>query len=263
MGAWHDPVFGNALPFYFFDLPFYSLLLRYLVALAFVTTVVYWLAARGWMIRSQVQDLRGEELFANIRNFRLLGGMEPLLFRVLVAVFLFGLAAQSYLARYDFLDDDHGFMVGADYVNTTIGIPLQWLSVAAFLFAAVLVLLGRWKWAVTPVLLILLRVVIPPIVSGVYVRPNELALQRPYIKSHIDATRAAYGFDGRVKEVQHPGRLEATIDAVKNKSLLDNVRLWDWRAFHDTITQIQALRQYYMFADTDVDRYTIDGQYGR
>ena len=47
---------------------------------------------------------------------------------------------------------------------------------------------------------------------------------------------------------------------MKNKPLLDNVRLWDWRAFHDTVTQLQALRQYYVFADTDVDRYMIDGQ---
>jgi hypothetical protein len=38
------------------------------------------------------------------------------------------------------------------------------------------------------------------------------------------------------------------------------VRLWDWRAFRDTVTQIQALRPYYSFADTDVDRYMIDGQ---
>src|SRR6185369_7609669 len=41
--------------------------------------------------------------------------------------------------------------------------------------------------------------------------------------------------------------------------LLDNVRLWDWRAFHDTVSQIQPLRPY-TFSDTDVDRYTIDGQ---
>ena len=151
----------------------------------------------------------------NIANFRLKGGVEPLLLRVLVAVFLVGLAVQSYWTRYSFLDDDHGFMVGADYVNTTIGIPLQWLSVAAFLFAAVLVLLGRWKWAVTPV-------AVAPAArrdSADRVRrvrkPNELALQRPYIKSHIDATRAAYGLDSRLKEVQHPGQFEAPIDPVR------------------------------------------------
>jgi uncharacterized membrane protein (UPF0182 family) len=48
---------------------------------------------------------------------------------------------------------------------------------------------------------------------------------------------------------------------VHHKPTLDNVRLWDWHAFHDTVTQIQALRPYYVFHDSDVDRYTIDGQY--
>ena len=37
-GAWRDPVFGHVLPFYFFDLPFYSHILGYLLALAFVAT---------------------------------------------------------------------------------------------------------------------------------------------------------------------------------------------------------------------------------
>ena len=39
-----------------------------------------------------------------------------------------------------------------------------------------------------------------------------------------------------------------------------NVRLWDLRAFNATITQIQALRPYYTFPETDVDRYFIDGR---
>ncbi len=37
------------------------------------------------------------------------------------------------------------------------------------------------------------------------------------------------------------------------------MRLWDWRAFHDTITQLQPYRPY-VYSDTDVDRYTIGGQ---
>ena len=41
--------------------------------------------------------------------------------------------------------------------------------------------------------------------------------------------------------------------------MLDNVRLWDWRAFHDTLSQSQPLRPY-TYADTDVDRYPIDGK---
>ncbi|HYP06148.1 MAG TPA: UPF0182 family protein, partial [Bryobacteraceae bacterium] len=258
-GDWRDPVFGHSLSYYFFDLPFYSQLLSFLVALAFATAVIYWLTARGWMIQQQTRDLR-DGVTINIQDLKLGNGPEPLLLRSVIAVFLLGMAAKAYLDRYDFLYSDHGFMVGADYVNTNIGIPLQWMSVAAFVIAAMFALAGRWKWAVAPILLIVVRAVIPPIVSTAYVKPNELDLQRPYIKSHIEATRSAYGLNTRLKEVQHPGVSEAAIDPVRNQPLLDNVRLWDWRAFHDTVTQLQALRQYYVFSDTDVDRYMIDGK---
>ncbi len=55
-----------------------------------------------------------------------------------------------------------------------------------------------------------------------------------------------------------PGK--TTVDAVQDATLLDNVRLWDLRAYNATITQIQALRPYYTFPDTDVDRYFINGR---
>jgi uncharacterized membrane protein (UPF0182 family) len=103
--------------------------------------------------------------------------------------------------------------------------------------------------------------VLPSAVNALQVRPNELALQRPFLERHIEATRSAYGLDHRAKEPEFPARKEAPIDFTRNAAMLDNVRLWDWRPFHDTVTQIQALRPYYLFADTDVDRYMIDGRY--
>ena len=92
-------------------------------------------------------------------------------------------------------------------------------------------------------------------------RPNEISLERSYIQTHIHATRSAFGLEKRVREVEFKAKPEAAIDVAKHKAVLDNVRLWDWRAFQATVSQIQALRPYYVFADTDVDRYTINGQY--
>ena len=89
--------------------------------------------------------------------------------------------------------------------------------------------------------------------------PNEISLERPYIQAHIEATRAAFGLTSRLREIEMHTNSAATIDIQKHKPLLDNVRLWDWRAFHDTISQIQPLRPY-VYMDTDVDRYTIGGQ---
>ena len=92
-------------------------------------------------------------------------------------------------------------------------------------------------------------------VNALQVRPNELTLQRPFLERHIEATRSAYGLDHRAQEAEFPARKDAPIDFTRNAAMLDNVRLWDWRAFHDTLSQSQPLRPY-AYGDTDVDRYS-------
>jgi uncharacterized membrane protein (UPF0182 family) len=145
-------------------------------------------------------------------------------------------------------------------VDQNIALPLQWLAIAACLIAAVLVWMGRWLLlAIVPVALVI-QAVVPAAVSSLYVKPNEISLERSYIDQHIHATRSAYGLEKRLKEIEFKARPDSRIDASRHKNLLDNVRLWDWRAFHDTITQIQAPRPYYTFFDSDIDRYTINGQ---
>jgi hypothetical protein len=145
-------------------------------------------------------------------------------------------------------------------VSENISIPLIWAAVAASVLAAVSIWIGRWKFAILLPVVLIVQAVVPKVINSLYVRPNEISIQKPYIQRHIQATRTAFGLDRRAKEIEFPATMEARIDTSKHKALLDNVRLWDWRAFHDTVTQIQALRPYYVFADTDVDRYTINGQ---
>ena len=101
----------------------------------------------------------------------------------------------------------------------------------------------------------------PAVFSSIFVKPNEISLEAPYIDAHIKATRIAYGLESKLNEIDFETSPESTLDVNKNKDLLDNVRLWDWQPFHDTVTQTQALRPYYVFNGTDVDRYTIDGKF--
>lgn len=258
--AWRDPVFGQALPFYLFDLPFYSDLLGLVVGITFFALLVYWLTARGWQLRHVFPKVREEGLAFDLRDLRLQGAMESYYLRSAATLLLIAMAGRFYLSRYSMLLNDHRFMVGIDYVNQNIDLPLRWASVAACAIAIVLVWIGRLRFAAALVIVPALQFIIPGIVSAVYVRPNEISMERPYIARHIEATRAAFGIEGKVVEKQYPAKLESRIDVAKHKQALDNVRLWDWRAFHDTITQIQALRQYYTFKSTDVDRYQLDGQ---
>ena len=257
--AWHDPVFGLPLGFYLFDLPFYGLLRGYLLTLAVVTAVMYWLTARGWQLKDKIKELQeGAQLDMSI--LRLEGALESKFLRGAGVLFLLALALRFFLGRFEMMWNDHGFMVGIDWVDQNVTLPLQWLVILACLAAAVLVWLGRWKLAAAMALALVVRAGLPPAVSALYVRPNEISIERPYIQTHIQATRAAYNLEGKVQETDFAAKLDGRFDPAKHQALFGNVRLWDWRAFHDTVTQIQALRPYYTFKDTDVDRYMIDGQ---
>jgi hypothetical protein len=257
--GWTDSVFGLPLRFYLFDLPFYAILRRFVLGVTVAAAVIYWVTGRAWQLVARLPELRESGEF-DPSILKLEGGLESRFLRGLAAIVLLAVALQLYLGRYEMLWQDHGFMVGVDYVADKIALPLQWLAIATLAAGALLVFLGRWKAVAALAVVLILRFAVPPLVSVVYVKPNEISLQRPYIQTHIRATRSAFGLEKRVRETEIKAKLEARIDVSKHKPLFDNVRLWDWRAFHDTATQIQALRPYYVFPDTDIDRYIIDGQ---
>src|SRR3954454_13571525 len=259
--AWHDAVFQQPLSFYLFDLPFYLLVRSYVLAVVIFCILLYWVAARAWQLRFRFPDLREpRELDASF--FRLEGGLESKFLRGAGVILLLAMAVRFYLGRYEMVYNEHGsFLVGMDYVDQKVGLPLQWLLVFGSIAAAVFVWLRRWLLAAAMGITLILSFIVPSAVSALYVRPNEISLQRPYIEQHIHATRSAFGLEQSVKEMEFAAQPDAPIDPAKQKPLLDNVRLWEWKPFHDTITQRQALRTYYAFHDSDVDRYTIDGQY--
>lgn len=259
--TWSDPVFNQPLSFYLFDLPFLSMVRSYVVALAILSILVYWVAARAWQLRYRFSEFRDMHEF-DPTILRLEGGLESRFLRGAAVVFIVALAFRFWLARYEMVYNEHGaFMVGIDYVDQTFGIPLLWAVIAACAVAAVMVWMGRWMLAAAMALVLVVNFAVPQLVSALYVRPNEISIQRPYIETHIHATRAAFGLEDRMRETEFQGRQDAPINIAQHRAIVDNVRLWEWRAFHDTISQIQALRPYYVFNDSDVDRYMIDGQY--
>ncbi len=259
--TFHDPVFGKPVNFYLFDLPFWMDLRGYIFAVLLVTLLVYWFAARAWQLRFRFPEIAsGVAIDASF--FRLQGGLESKFLRGALALFLVAFACRFFLGRWEMVWNRHNFMVGVDYTDDHFVLPLYWLMTVVLLLGAVLIAFKRWL--VTAVMLgasVALLIFVPRIAGALFVKPNEISLERPYIETHIAATRAAFGLAGRFNETEISTDPAATIDPAKHKLLLDNVRLWDWRPFHDTVTQMQALRPYYAFHNTDVDRYVIDGQY--
>jgi hypothetical protein len=257
--AWKDQVFSRPLSFYLFDLPFYSQALGFAFALAILCALVFWATARGWQlwIRGGIPTTYD----SGARVLLLPGASRAGFVRIMAVILLGGLAARVFIGNYDLLFNSHAFMTGADYIDAKITLPLRWLLIAALLGAIPLVWLSRYRNALILVLsMFFLQVAVPGIIGIVYVRPNEISIERPYIERHIQASTSAFGLDRNATERTFTAAPQQTIDAVQDATLLDNIRLWDLRAYNATITQIQALRPYYTFPNTDVDRYFIDGR---
>ncbi len=264
-GHWVDPIFGKNLAFYLFDLPLLKLLVRYLFALSFVGAAVFWISGRGWQVFQQFGRFRAEG--GNVEEFDL--GPQPLLLpgatktsfaKILACIVLAGAAAWFYLGQYGLLLTDHSFMVGMDYLDEVWRLPLRWLVVVVLLLAIPLVITSRYKpMAYMVGAAIALHAALPLAVQTLYVSPNELTLEREYIERHIQATRQAYAINTGREEILSLSETPS-LDVEANATLVDNIRLWDEQAYTDTITQIQALRLYYRFADMDIDRYQIDGR---
>jgi hypothetical protein len=259
--AWRDQVFSRGLPFYLFDLPFYGEVLSFVFVLAILCVLVFWATARGWQLVERFRYAQFDQgahrtLTLTPESLLLPGATRAGFVRVISIILLLGFAVWVYLGNYGLLLNSHAFMTGADFVDEKVTLPLRWLLIVVALGCLPLVWVRRYKNAASLVAgFFILQLILPLVVHAVYVRPNEISIERPYIERHIAATSVAFGLNRDSQELPFAPKGQAAVDPVQDATLLDNVRLWDLRAYNATITQIQALRPYYSFPATDVDRY--------
>jgi uncharacterized protein len=254
----NDPVYIKDIGFYLFSLPAYIVIKNWmLLALslsAFFAAAIYWVHGD---IEYNAQH-RSMSPTAIAHGSVLLG-------------FFFAVKAWSYgLDRYLLLYGDNGVVVGASYTDIHVELPVLWLliglsAVAAFAAWANLRLRTQWLPAAAAVLVFggsfLLSGVVPAMFQRVFVKPDELLLEKPYIERNIALTRRAYNLD-QIAAKPFAVEQNLTLKTLEaNKATIENIRLWDWLPLSDTYAQLQEIRTYYKFHDLDVDRYWLDGTY--
>ncbi len=95
----------------------------------------------------------------------------------------------------------------------------------------------------------------PLIMENYFVKPNELMLERPFIKCRIDSTRAAFGLN--FTPLYYPvyeNKINGFETAVKS------LRIWDADPYKKVIDQVQTIKTYFDFADVDVDAYYLSNR---
>ena len=253
-----DPLYGNDIGFYLFVLPALVAVKNWLFA-TFLLAAGF-AAAAYW--------LEGDIVFDSQRPFV---SSAAVAHGSALLGLLFALKAFSYwLDRFHLLYGDNGVVVGASYTDVHLQLPVLWLLVVVAAAGALACFenLRRRSWRLPATALatlvassLLLGGLVPALFQRIYVKPNELLLETPYLKNNIALTRQAYNLHQiTVKPFAVEQSLTAQVlDA--NRATIDNIRLWDWQPLMDTYGQMQEIRTYYRFHDVDIDRYWLNGAY--
>lgn len=255
----NDAVFGRDLGFYVFRLAF----LNYVAQSAFFGIVLAFVISTVVHIYQEALRLVGNTVHATPRARCHLLGLLAL--ALLVKAYLYR------LAQYGLLYSGRGEeFFGPGYADIHGRLPVLFALIAVSIIAAIVMLVsikGKGHKVPAAALVGVLLVAIlggwlyPALLQSLVVKPNQLDKERTYITNNITATLKAYNLDA-VSRSRHAVKEDLGWDAIRaNRPTVDNIRLWDHRPLQTTYQQTQALRSYYHFADVDVDRYTVQGQY--
>ena len=253
-----DPLYDKDIGFYLFTLPAYVVIKNWmlitLVLSALFAGAIYWVHG----------DIEFDAQRRSISPTAIAHGS------VLLG-FFFAVKAWSYgLDRYLLLYGDNGVVVGASYTDIHVTLPVLWLLIGLSIVAAFAAWanLGVRTYRLPAAAAVLvfggsfvLSGLIPGIFQRLFVKPNELQLEKPYIERNIALTQQAYNLR-QITPEPFPAEQDLTFKTLEaNKATIDNIRLWDWQPLMDSYMQLQEIRTYYKFHDVDVDRYWLDAAY--
>ncbi len=254
----NDPLYGNDIGFYLFSLPAYIVIKNWMLLTLLLSTLfagaVYWLS----------DDIEYDAQRKSMSPTAIAHGS------VLLGVF-FAVKAWSYvLDRYLLLYGDNGVVFGAGFTDIHVELPILWSLMGLSIVAALVAWANLWRRTYTlPVVAaalvfgasFVLSGLVPGLFQRLFVKPNELQWEKPYIANNIALTQQAYNLH-QITVKPFPAEQNLTFKTLENnEATIENIRLWDWQPLMDTYAQLQEIRTYYKFHDADVDRYWLDGKY--
>ena len=250
-----DPAYGLDVGFYFFVLP---VLLRVLGTITSLVILSLLAVAGVYLLRSPV----------TMRAFRIPDRMRSHVL-VLAAVLLVLVGARYLVNNYLLVYSNRGPVTGVTYTDATVQQFANYALVVISVAAAVALLVSIRRFQLRLLLLIaavwvgaqlILGAIVPAIVQRTFVEPSQLRRETPYIADNIAMTRTSFGIDGVTASELSSQGVPTQADLDSSPATIDNVRLWDYRSATVAFQQLQAIERFYVFNDSDVDRYQINGQ---
>ena len=249
-----DPAYGMDVGFYFFILPVVLRVLGTITSLV----VLSLLAVSGvYLLRSSVST----------RSFRIPDRMRSHIL-VLGALLLVLIGVRYFVNNYLLVYSNRGPVTGVTYTDATIQQFANYALVVISIGAAIALLISIRRFQLRLLIIVavvwvgaqlLLGAIVPAIVQRTFVEPSQLRRETPYIADNIAMTRESFGLEGLAASDLTSQGVPTQADLDSSPQTIDNVRLWDYRSATVAFQQLQAIERFYVFNDSDVDRYQING----
>ena len=259
--AWNFFPFPKDLGFYLFSFPVYRWGSLWLKGLLWVTVIVVAVMYNGYHrrnagTRGRVQHyfiVHGSVLWLMLLGASLWRGQTSIWNVLYTSRTPWGLGRVAGMGYVDnaLIGATHIYMLCLIGVGVVVVVNMFWRKRMVWYSAFAI-------WGLSYLLLIQ---VYPVFVYWTEVRTGRETAEAPFLKSHIESTRRAFGLNQIEERDQIRG--VASIEMVRrNIEVKENVQLWDRRVAYEVFTDKQTIKPYYQFHPyTDVDRYWIDGKY--
>ncbi|MBQ4649302.1 MAG: UPF0182 family protein [Firmicutes bacterium] len=188
---------------------------------------------------------------------------------VLGLIFFLMLAINFFLRQFDLLQAHTGAVYGAGFTDVNITLWMLRILCVLAVLAGIMFVVNMKKKKYTKILTIpVIMIVIglagtgaSYLIQNFVVSPDEINKESKYLDWNIQYTQLAYQLDDvDVKSFAADNSLTAS-DITDNAETINNIRINDFDPAKQFYNQTQSIRQYYTFADVDVDRYMINGKY--
>jgi len=244
---YRDPIFGLDATFYMFRLPLIEqtlwLLLFIFIFILIGDLVLHRIRKKRILKDGRVKFDGAVLLLVILISLSAIGLMMCKLFEVLVK--------QPDLRLGIGFSTVHGFFVGF-YIFMGLLLLITFLFI--FFSARKGTRLSRMVWVslFMTALFFLLTRVLPSTVENYSVKPNELAVQKPFIRYRMDATVRAMNLSLEDYNFQH--------SVSRLPEIFGRTRIWDSDPYLKVIRQRQEIKSYFYFSDVDVDKYELSNQ---
>ncbi|MBC8231116.1 UPF0182 family protein [bacterium] len=254
----NDPLFSGDVGYYVFKMPFLKSLYGWSFALFLLTTLLtialYFFHGAIISDRNQFEPPRG----VRAHLFSLIG--------ITLLLKAWGYRFTMYYLLYS--SGTSVVKYGAGFAEAHARLPILWIMLVLCIITAlaffVSIFIRKIRYALVCFALLFIAAFIgrmyPGVVQQFQVKPNEQDKERQYIEHNVNFTRKAYNLD-RIETNLYPIAEELTLDSIKeNVSVMENIRLWDWRPLRRIYRAVEEPRPVYEYVDVDIDRYMVGGR---